>query len=156
MSAASFPNRSNPVTGADVTRHPGAVRHRSAGAVVFRGGHVLLLQKANGEWGFPKGHVEPGETARAAARREIREEAGIEADIGQFVGTTSYTFWSGAGRREQRKRVDWFAGTWRSGDPRPEPGIFERARFVPISEAARLLTFADDRDILAQSLARRP
>lgn len=52
-------------------------------AVLIRGGHVLLVQRKNppdaGLWGFPGGHVEPGETALDAAARELAEETGVIA-----------------------------------------------------------------------------
>jgi len=59
---------------------------RQAGAVVFRiraGRPQILLVRARrtpGQWIFPKGHVEAGETAKAAALRETQEEAGIDGD----------------------------------------------------------------------------
>lgn len=50
-------------------------------AVVIRENHVLLVKRKNepdaGLWGFPGGHVDLGETALAAAARELREETGI-------------------------------------------------------------------------------
>ncbi|WP_370454586.1 NUDIX hydrolase [Paracoccus sp. M683] len=52
-------------------------------AVTLRGGDVLLVRRRNppdaGLWGFPGGHVDPGETALAAAARELREETGVIA-----------------------------------------------------------------------------
>jgi 8-oxo-dGTP pyrophosphatase MutT (NUDIX family) len=56
---------------------------RAAGAVVFRRterGVLLLLLRAYKNWDFPKGMVEPGEDALAAARREVEEETGL-ADL---------------------------------------------------------------------------
>ena len=54
--------------------------HRAAGAVVFRRsdrGIRLLVLRAYKNWDFPKGLIEPGEDALAAARREVQEETGL-------------------------------------------------------------------------------
>lgn len=57
------------------------VRERSAGAVVYvngpNGREYLLLRYGAGYWGFPKGHIEVGESEIAAAQREVMEETGI-------------------------------------------------------------------------------
>jgi len=56
----------------------------SAHAVVVREGKALLVQRANppnkGRWSAPGGMVRLGETVRDAARREVREECGIEIE----------------------------------------------------------------------------
>jgi 8-oxo-dGTP pyrophosphatase MutT (NUDIX family) len=65
-----------------------SVPHRAAGAVVFRRsdrGIRLLLLRAYKNWDFPKGMVEPGEDALAAARREVEEETGL-AGLGYPFG----------------------------------------------------------------------
>jgi len=57
-------------------------REKSAGAVIFRKekGRIkyLLLHYELGHWDFPKGHIEKNETPKEAAKREIKEETGIE------------------------------------------------------------------------------
>ena len=70
----------------------------SAGVVVVRheadGWRVLLLRAYN-YWDCPKGVVEPGEDALATARREVREETGIDAlDFrwgAEFIETPPYS-----------------------------------------------------------------
>jgi ADP-ribose pyrophosphatase len=56
-----------------------------AGAVVHRGGKVLLVKRNNppnrGRWALPGGLVELGETCEAAAAREILEETGLEVKV---------------------------------------------------------------------------
>lgn len=60
---------------------------KSAGSVIFRREnskiYYLLLHYESGHWGFPKGIIEKGERSEDTARREIKEETGIE-DI-QFI-----------------------------------------------------------------------
>jgi 8-oxo-dGTP pyrophosphatase MutT (NUDIX family) len=62
--------------------------HRAAGAVVFRRserGIRLLVLRAYKNWDFPKGLIEQGEDALAAARREVLEETGL-ADLAYPFG----------------------------------------------------------------------
>ena len=59
------------------------VREPTAGGIVFRRNkkgelEFLLYQDARERWTIPKGHIEPGETAQAAAVREVGEEAGLK------------------------------------------------------------------------------
>lgn len=59
------------------------VREPTAGGIVFRTTkdqndiEILLIQDSKGRWTIPKGHIEPGETAKETAIREIGEEAGL-------------------------------------------------------------------------------
>lgn len=59
------------------------VREPTAGGIVFRLTNdqkdieILLIQDSKGRWTIPKGHIEPGETAKQTAIREIGEESGL-------------------------------------------------------------------------------
>ena len=54
----------------------------SVKAVVIHDGSVLLLLNARGEWDLPGGRPDPGEDYRAALRREVHEETGLEVEVG--------------------------------------------------------------------------
>ena len=58
-------------------------------ACVWRDGKVLIARRAKpplkGVWSLPGGHVEWGEALRDAARRELKEETGIEAELETIV-----------------------------------------------------------------------
>jgi len=68
-----------------------------AAAVVIEGGKVLLSQRKQGThlagaWEFPGGKVEPGEDPRAGLVRELREELGIECEVGTPVEVTFHAY----------------------------------------------------------------
>jgi len=70
-------------------------REISAGAVVFRKNKeikYLLLHYESGHWDFPRGGIEKGETEEITARREIKEETGIN-DLEFIPGFKEKTFW---------------------------------------------------------------
>lgn len=54
---------------------------KSCGAVIFDGDKILVIQQVKGHWGFPKGHVEEGETEIKTAIREIKEETNLDVEI---------------------------------------------------------------------------
>jgi len=84
-------------------------------AVIERAGLILIGQrKPRGrhalKWEFPGGKVEPGESPRAALARELREELGIEARIGDEIEQYDFRYVTGAITRLMFFRVTEFTG----------------------------------------------
>lgn len=83
----------------------------SAGAVVYRedpkrGLLFLLLLKDNDEYDIPKGHIEAGESAAVAAKREIKEESGLVVNfVPGFSTGTRYFFYNGKEKVFKRLRI---------------------------------------------------
>ena len=70
---------------------------RAAGGIVVRSNDhgavevACIYREARGDWTFPKGKLDPGETFVQAALREVLEETNLHCDIVRFIGTTNYT-----------------------------------------------------------------
>lgn len=89
------------------------------GVVVFKGDRVLLIRRGKdpmrGRWSLPGGRQRLGETVRAAARREVREEAGIEIEIAGLLDVIdSLTHDADGGVAYHYTLID-FVAAWRGG-----------------------------------------
>ena len=120
--------------------------------------HVALLrtEHARGEvWILPKGHVEIalGETQDQAAVRESQEELGLSnLVLKRQLGSTRYHFFTERGRIT--KTVHYYLMESLDGElhAQAEEGLLE-ARWMPVREALRKITYATDRDIVLRAVA---
>ena len=73
-------------------------RRQVAAAVIGRDGKILIARRKRsdtmgGYWEFPGGKVEPGETPEMCLKRELKEEFGIDAEIGPFFASSVFTYY---------------------------------------------------------------
>jgi 8-oxo-dGTP pyrophosphatase MutT (NUDIX family) len=129
-----------------------ASEETSAGGVIFRRGEdgtrILLIKDAYRNWGFPKGHVEAGEDAAAAALREITEETGLAELINHGRIQDIDWFFRFRGKLIH-KTCTFFLVESPSGEPQPQhdEGI-TATRWLSFDEAQRTLSYANARDVL--------
>jgi 8-oxo-dGTP diphosphatase len=124
----------------------GGVLYRLAGGVP----EVAMIATDGGNrWGLPKGHVQRGETAEAAACREVAEETGLNGEVVQHLATIEY--WFRAGTTRVHKYVDLFLLRYIDGDLTPQEAEVDDARWVPLHEAVAIASFDREREVLAQT-----
>jgi 8-oxo-dGTP pyrophosphatase MutT (NUDIX family) len=132
-------------------------REHSAGGVVVRGDEMVAIvptrRAADGSrvLALPKGHVDPGETSLQAAEREVREEAGVLAELVTELGEARYWY-----RRDGRtipKTVTFYLFNYLDGDVADHDDEVEEARWLPLQSARRELTHAAEREMVDRALA---
>ena len=122
---------------------------RAAGGVVSRRNgrqelEVLIIhRKARGDWSFPKGKVEPGESDEDCALREVEEETGVRCALGAELPSVSYR-----DRKDRPKRVRYWAMSVVRGSAQPLNEV-DAVRWVTVAEAVKILTYPRDREVLA-------
>lgn len=121
----------------------------SCGAVVFRkingeNRFLLIKNRRSNHWGFPKGHMEKGETREETAIREVLEETGIHINIiDGFCKESQYKI----GTRIE-KRVEVFLGSTEDTQTILQKEEIEDYRWLRYPEALETLKFENDKEIL--------
>jgi 8-oxo-dGTP diphosphatase len=114
----------------------------AVGVICLRGDDVLLVQRDSapmaGHWSIPGGRIEWGESAKAAALRELKEETGCNAALVGLVDVVDALF----GRRQAGDEI-WghyvlidYAARWTAGEPAAADDARDARFFAPAEVAA--------------------
>lgn len=134
------------------------IREKSCGAIVTMNGwdenlrkrkYLLVKSGRDGHWGFPKGHIEEGESEQETAIREVFEETGLEIKIvGDFRQRIEYTLKDGAWKENV-----YFIATY-IGTGKAEDNVITQSDeisahcWLNFEEAIKRLIYAGMKDIL--------
>jgi 8-oxo-dGTP diphosphatase len=126
---------------------------KAAGGLLWRNsarGRELLLvhRRRYDDWSLPKGKLEKGESWEEAALREVVEETGYQASLGDFAGIVSYV----VGRSSPKVVLFWnMERDEESGQPRVESdGEVDRCEWLTIPDALQRLSYGGERGLLAR------
>jgi 8-oxo-dGTP pyrophosphatase MutT (NUDIX family) len=125
----------------------------SYGGVVVRGDDVMVIVPRGRRrvLGLPKGGPNPGETPEETAGREVREETGVTATVRERLGQVDYTYRRGG--RPIAKTVHFYLCEYEDGDTADHDHEVEDARWMPLADARRRLTYPGERAMIARALS---
>jgi len=125
----------------------------SAGAVVYRSikgklRYLLIKNKRSSNWGFPKGHLEMGETKYDAAKREVLEETGLHIRIQLgYEGISKYKL-----RNNVDKKVSIFVATTDDMRTIVQEEEIDDFMWLAYDQAMGFLSFENDKKILREAV----
>ena len=116
---------------------------KSCGFVVYKeteaGRQYLIIRGSHGEYGFPKGHTEPGETELETAIRELKEETDLQVQvIGGFRRQIAYQL---RANMNITKQAVYFLGKCHDDRITLQESELMEARFLPLDQALAQLSF---------------
>jgi len=114
----------------------------AAGGLVQNNIGQILLIFRRGFWDLPKGKLDAGELIPECAIREVQEETGIQTlKLGQFICTTTHTYFDKWLNKDVEKHTHWYAMLSLANEtlvPQTEEDI-EKIEWVPLNELPQYL-----------------
>lgn len=128
------------------------------GVVVLHGDAVLLVRRKKpprpGHWSLPGGAQKLGETVFEAARREVREETGLEIEVTGLVDVVDFLERDERGRMRYHYTLVDIAAESGPGEPTPQ-GDVDDARWVPLRDIGTLGLWNETVRVIREAAQRR-
>lgn len=128
----------------------------SSGGVIFRKSDntievALVAVRERSAWCLPKGLINKNEDPPAAALREVREESGLHGKILERIGQVSYWYFLNKEKVKVHKMVHFFLLKYVKGDTKDHDHEVDEAKWFPIDEAIRTLTYKSEQKIMEKA-----
>src|SRR6185295_3579702 len=132
-----------------MTIDPETAEVKAGGGLVVRpgeSGHVVALvhRPRYDDWSFPKGKLDRGESFEDGALREVEEEIGLRCALGAELSPTAYRDNKGRAKVVRYWLMERLDGDFVANDE------VDEMRWVALDEAAELLSYDRDRDLLRE------
>lgn len=126
---------------------------KSCGGVVFtrtaEGICYVVIRQTNGDWSFPKGHMEQGETEEQTAVREISEEVGLSVIL--HPGFREELFYPLQRKPGYTKHTVYFLGEFAGQSPACQPEEVSEVVLLTYEKAMQTIAFEDLREALSKA-----
>lgn len=120
---------------------------KTCGAIVVENGKILIVKQKEGTVGFPKGHVESNETEEETAKREVKEETGIDIEVlPKYRYVTKYK-----SKINTIKELVIFLAQKTGGEEKPQEAEIANVDWIEIDKVSEKLTYDNLREILKEA-----
>jgi len=128
----------------------------SAGGVVYRKINnkiefLIVQHSGHHRWVLPKGWIDEGETKEQTALREVKEEAGVEAEIKEYLGEFTI-FYTDENKEKVKKTSSFFLMKYKSGNPEKDHGWeVEDTLWLESEKAIEKLNYPGEKKMVEKS-----
>lgn len=126
------------------------INEKSAGCIIIDNDKVLLVQQSSGNWGFPKGHLEKGESETEAAIRETKEETNLDVKIVDSGARYSIEYNTDKGTH---KEAVYFLATRTSEEIVRQESEINEIKWFDFKEALETISFDNAKELLKKVLS---
>ena len=123
-------------------------KEKSCGCVIMEKDKVLLIQQIEGNWGFPKGHMEVGETEVETAIREVKEETNLDVEINENKRYTVEYITD----RNTYKEVVFFIAKKTSENEKYQESELTAMKWMNFDDAMKTITYDNTRKLFSNIL----
>ncbi len=123
----------------------------AAGGIVIRGDNEVLLvhRPRYGDWSFPKGKLDSGESPLETAIREVREETGLEVEARAFAGAFGYLV-----KGIPKTVLFWVMAAGKQGEIEDSEEVSEVV-WLPAIEALERMSYLLEKELLQKVITSR-
>jgi 8-oxo-dGTP pyrophosphatase MutT (NUDIX family) len=123
-------------------------KEKSCGCIIIEDGKVLVVQENEGHWGFPKGHIEEGETEVQTAIRETKEETNLDVEIDENKKyVINYIV-----REAIDKTVVYFLAKRLNNDLKRQESEIKTIEWLPCKDAIERVTYDNTKEMFKKVL----